>query len=770
MKKIKILSVLVAVTFCFSIVGHAFAAVKSTLNGRTTESVLEENSYTTPSQAAVTGEHTVEKVIRKDNKYYVEFSANSKTFKVEIVDNRDKNIVDAYDKAKGLYITIPKDAEVKDGVISKYSSLKHSNSYSSTHYLEGPLSFNNLQVNGIQKETIYIPTGRVAEQQTSFVGYATLPENGRKIYVQVSAEDAKVAEAGGTVTASFNLSNGKFVEYYRTDYVNDDKHIIPSKYVKFEVKESVDVSGNHKVEGIKREDGKYYVSFSAGAKTFWVEVVKEEDKNEIDAYDRAKLGLYVEIPKGVEAEDGIISQYSTIYNPDSYSPTAYASDINVKGLSLSNVQKETVKIPTGRVPEEREAYIGTATTENGRKIYVEVPEEYVGKDIKISVNISDKDYVKYYKADEGKYVLPKENVKFEVKESVDVSGNHKVEGIKREDGKYYVSFSAGAKTFWVEVVKEEDKNEIDAYDRAKLGLYVEIPKGVEAEDGIISQYSTIYNPDSYSPTAYASDINVKGLSLSNVQKETVKIPTGRVPEEREAYIGTATTENGRKIYVEVPEEYVGKDIKISVNISDKDYVKYYKADEGKYVLPKENVKFEVKESINNLKTNDEQLNISEQKEKEYRIKNNDTYGKIKIGKGKNKNYLIIYNKNDKEVTKVKVKGCNKKQKNYLIDYYNKKIRNKNKNYRSVKKLLNNLNKKATEFRILNKYGKEGLNKTNKITNKMTGYNLTKVYNIMENKISTKSQLNKVYFMLKSNKKNTEKDLIEAILKVKRHIK
>jgi len=591
MKKIKILSVLVAVTFCFSIVGHAFAAVKSTLNGRTTESVLEENSYTTPSQAAVTGEHTVEKVIRKDNKYYVEFSANSKTFKVEIVDNRDKNIVDAYDKAKGLYITIPKDAEVKDGVISKYSSLKHSNSYSSTHYLEGPLSFNNLQVNGIQKETIYIPTGRVAEQQTSFVGYATLPENGRKIYVQVSAEDAKVAEAGGTVTASFNLSNGKFVEYYRTDYVNDDKHIIPSKYVKFEVKESVDVSGNHKVEGIKREDGKYYVSFSAGAKTFWVEVVKEEDKNEIDAYDRAKLGLYVEIPKGVEAEDGIISQYSTIYNPDSYSPTAYASDINVKGLSLSNVQKETVKIPTGRVPEEREAYIGTATTENGRKIYVEVPEEYVGKDIKISVNISDKDYVKYYKADEGKYVLPKENVKFEVKES-----------------------------------------------------------------------------------------------------------------------------------------------------------------------------------INNLKTNDEQLNISEQKEKEYRIKNNDTYGKIKIGKGKNKNYLIIYNKNDKEVTKVKVKGCNKKQKNYLIDYYNKKIRNKNKNYRSVKKLLNNLNKKATEFRILNKYGKEGLNKTNKITNKMTGYNLTKVYNIMENKISTKSQLNKVYFMLKSNKKNTEKDLIEAILKVKRHIK
>ena len=203
----------------------------------------------------VIGEHTVENVIREDGKYYVEFSVNEKSFRVEITDDRIKNIVDAYDPAPyaqiaaddtpKLYITIPEQAKLDNGVISEYSNFKYSQLNNYTHSLRGPVSFSNLPVYDIHKETMYTPTDRgyYGNKQEAFIGEVILPETGRKFYVQVSEEQAKDAEEGKAVTASFNLSNGEYIAYNRSDYYNDnddDKHILPlsSKYLKIEVEPS----------------------------------------------------------------------------------------------------------------------------------------------------------------------------------------------------------------------------------------------------------------------------------------------------------------------------------------------------------------------------------------------------------------------------------------------------------------------------------------------------------------------------------------------------
>jgi len=509
----------------------------------------------------------------------------------------------------------------------------------------------------------------------------------------------------------------------------------------FEENKNIDISGQHKVSGIKREGGKYYLSFSAGSKTFWLEVTGEEDKNEIDAYDRKDLGLYVDIPKGAEAKEGIVSKYTTIYNPDSYSPTHHASDINVNGLTVTDIHKETVKVPTGRSPIEKEMYVGTVTTETGRNIYVEVPEEYVGKNITASINISDKDYVDYSRGEKDKHIISKENVKFDA--ATDVSGQHKVSGIKREDGKYYLSFSAGSKTFWLEVTKEEDKNEIDAYDRKDLGLYVDIPKGAEAKEGIVSKYTTIYNPDSYNPTAHASDINVNGLTVTDIHKETVNVPTGRSPEAKETYIGTVTTETGRRIYVEIPEGYVGKELTASINISDKDFVNYYKGDNGKYVIPNGNVKFDVT-------TNE--------------VVNTNTYSSIGVVKNKKGEPAYLQIKKEKgSVVKVNIKGMSTSQINSLKKYFNENLKNKDITSKEAKNALNNLKKNANDIIKGNTYSKVNVLKSNKgepaylqIKNKK-GEVLAKI----DIKGMNNKQINSLKKYFNTNLKNESKNSKEA---------
>jgi len=476
---------------------------------------------------------------------------------------------------------------------------------------------------------------------------------------------------------------------------------------------SVNVSGQHKVEGIKRYNDKYYISFSVDQKQFWVEVTKEEDKNVIDAYDRKDLGLYVVIPEGAEAKEGVVSQYTNIFNPDSINPTHHASDIKVNGLTVTDIHKETVKIPTGRVPIEKEMYVGTVTTETGRKIYVEVPEEYVGKNITVSINISDKEYVNYYRDEKEKHIVPKENVKFEVNTTNQDVVIPPADTTKFDDGKI-ISYSEYNGRYFARVESQSNKGSIRL--ELSAGLVDAIETNKISQDAIVIKKTKDIVPEKID-NMYVIHSDDDGLEVNIIadliDNKTNNSITEEIKVEQKNDILKNVSNNVRGLLDNV--------IIVNKNLQDK--------------------------IITNLNNSNEK-NLKEKIQKQY---GKDGLTKItKLAKA-------IPGYNTKKIYNMLLeKKISKKQ---LNEIYNeiKKIK------KTAKKDLKNA---ILNSQIIDKYSKNGLTKITEIAKKINGYNTKRVYNLLiKNKISAK-QLNEVYKEVKTKRKITKKDLMKIISDVR----
>ena len=414
--------------------------------------------------------------------------------------------------------------------------------------------------------------------------------------------------------------------------------------------------------------------------------VPEQDKGKVEAYPPENL---------FNETDGKSVKIMTSY---SYS---YSSPIpnDTKNADGQLYDDETVKLQSS----DKEIHIGTFFNKNtNRNVYVELPENIsnsidageISAD-NVNVTISIKDNANYIKTDDGKYVIAKENVDFSVKE--DVWNSYNVTDVKRNGDS--ISVTANGKTM---EIKGFDKGKLEAYPAENL--FVET-NGQDVK--IMTSYSY-----SYSSPVPKDTWNAKG-EVSNV--ENVKLQNSNTEISVGTFLNTATN---RQVNVEIPKEYANKNVTVTVNITENDNTKYIKTDDGKYVIPKENVKFSVKADTNvqpqPVNNNQEKVTNTTNGNANVNTQSNDnktnakvkanavTYSQIKIAKNKKGavTNLVIYDRNGKK-TKINTKGMSKKQINNLVKYFNKNLKDKKKNSKAAKKALSNLKKKANKIRTIN---------------------------------------------------------------------
>lgn len=456
----------------------------------------------------------------------------------------------------------------------------------------------------------------------------------------------------------------------------------------------------YKVEDVvKKEDNgqdKYFVQITIDSQTYLGEV-SEKDKGKIEAYPAEEL--VATTGKNREVIDGVIpAQYINILAPsNNHIP---AIEVNGKAIegAVEGLEKQN---------GEGNINVGRVTGEDGRNIYVEVPEEYVGAEgVKVTIDISKEDNARYIQTSDGRYVIPKENVTFNAAGTGNGNGNGNTNG--NENGNGTGNENGNGNT-----------------------------NGNENGNGNINENKNINGNENGNGTGNENgNGEVNEIKKVDVAKEDLNQKTDITKPD--TYGKIKQTKKYLVIYNKNGKSLIRISIKGMSNKQIELLKKYYNEN-----IANKSVEA-AKEALKNLKN------------KVKSIMKGNTYAKIKVIKNKKKvaTKIKLYNQKGKVVKKINIKGLKSHDIKEVKAYFKSKLYAKSS--KTTAKALKRLQKKIKRYkkinkRIIKKYGKKGLNRINKIANEISysqGYSIKQVYRILaKNKIG-KNQINKVYKQLR----------------------